>query len=229
MNIIKLKIVNYKVLNLINIEIINNFSSILSSILFFFISNFFIYFFSGKFNLNYDLNIHTLLCSAISFMSSIKLIDSFIKGRDTDNFNKRLKTLPINSDYIYFSLLILLYLNLLVFSLLSVIFYLMFFKGAGLFIFIFDLIGIQFIIVVLVTIVFIVYINRLMLIATIIISSFLIMVFLFKSTISMKIVIQLSQIIQTNKFSYFFAFLFITILLVIVGTFIYRKRQYSEV
>ncbi len=221
------KIINV-ILHLIKFDVLYKYDFIKNLLLLFVMLNIFLYFFSENIKLIYNSNTFILFCSLLTFLLVYSLWKSIFKAKNADGYNKSLTTLPIKSDYTYFSLLILLYSDILIFYFISILLYLIFFKGEF-FAFFVNFSKQEMIVVVLITLIFIITINRLEVLMKIIVGLLIMVFFIYAQELSIKDFIRLSNIMKTvNLYIVIYGFA-INIILVIIGVFIYRERHYREV
>jgi hypothetical protein len=214
-----------------SLDLLYKYGFIKKLVFFFVILNGFLYFFSENIHFEYNTNTFTLFCYFFSFSSVYFLWKNLFRIRKVDGYNKRLITLPVRSDYIFFSLLILLYLNIAMFFVISVLLYMVFFKFVGLFVFFISLLKLDITAVVLITLTFIVEINGLELLTTIITGISIVLFFIYVQDLSIETFVKFANIIEKFSASIVIVIgsIFITFILIIAGVLIYRKRHYREV
>jgi hypothetical protein len=156
-------------------------------------------------------------------------MNSLILNRDIHNFNTRLKTIPVNAKYQYFSSLIFLYLNILIYCLLSITMYLMFFNGVSFIFFLIFLLKTQILLIMSVTLFFIVQINKIQFLIAIIGGGIVLTIIYIRPKNLIAKTLVFFENIKTDYFYYFIYYFFIIILLTVIGYFIYKKKQYNEV
>ncbi len=216
------------ILHLIKLDISYKYDFIKNLLILFVVLNTCLYFLLENTKLISNSNIFILLCSSLSFYFVYYLWQNIFKTRNMNDFNKRLKTLPINSNYNYFSLLILLYLDVLVFYFISILLYLIFFKG-DFFVFFINFSKQEMIVVILITLIFIIMINKLEILMKIIVGLLIIAFFIYAQDLSIKDFVNLADIMKMLNIYITVSGFVITIILAIAGALIYRKRHYREV
>ncbi len=224
----KIKTSLSKILILIQIELLNNSRVIINSIVFFIMANVLLYFISEKINFIFNSENYLLICSFMNLVFTNNIMNVMMKWRTIDFFYKRLKTLPIKSDYMYFSLLLLLYLYIFIMSILTILIFSIVINFSEIFDFIYNFIRIQIVFVILISTIFVIKINRLFFIMTIIIALLLITFIWYYEQLSLKNIIQLMLIIKGYKYSLFFSII-ANLFIVFMGKQIYKKKQFREV